>query len=72
MPKEDILPVPLYIGHLLWTYQEFHADVHPRTDINSSYATEEPDQEQAASSRCVQSSLLLDHKGYFSFQVSDA
>lgn len=30
LPKEDILPVPLYIGHLLWALQEFQAPVHSR------------------------------------------
>lgn len=30
LPKEDILPVPLYIGHLLWALQELQAHVHSR------------------------------------------
>lgn len=30
LPKEDILPVPLYIGHLLWPSQEFQAPLHSR------------------------------------------
>lgn len=28
LPKEDILPVPLYIGHLLWALQEFQVPAH--------------------------------------------